>query len=1011
MHNNANLFESLFYGNSSVMLLIDSATGEIKDANNSACTYYGWSHSEMCGKNISEINILSREFINAELENAAQEIKNHFYFKHRLASGEVRDVEVFSSVNRSDSSKLLLAIIHDITAQKQAEELLKNNEEKFRCIVESSPIAKYFYRLENDDRLILVGANPAADRIVGINHQTLIGKTIEEAFPQLAETEIPAMYRQIAAGILGAQSLEVPYKDDRFSGFYKVTVFQAGANQIVVDFVDVSEQKHAAQALRESEEKYRLLHENSGIGIGYYTPDGTVLSYNRLAASYTNKTPEDFIGKSIYELFPKQKAEFYHTRITAACLAEKPMVYEEIVPLPSGTRFFLSTFTKITNTENNILGIQIISQDITELKQAAFNLSESESRFRSVFEQSPVGSVFVGLDKKFVRCNPAFCAFLGYEEGELVGKTIEETTYPPDLEIGIKELRLIAEGKVASFTAQKRYVRKDGALVWGEISISLVRDATGKPLYFLPIIKDITERKKAEDALQETLQQLAKAQEIAHLGSWELDSSKGHLIWSDETYRIFGLEPQEYEATYDAFLNAVHPDDRARVDVAFRASLKDRLENYQIEHKIIRQRSGEVRFVQEKCEHVRDASGKILRSLGMIQDITERKKAEEEHLKYEQQLQQTQKLESLGLLAGGIAHDFNNLLGGIYGYIDLAGEGAKDDKISRYLSKAMNTIERARGLTLQLLTFAKGGAPIKKIGNLFPFVQETAQFALSGSNVLCTFNVEPDLCACDFDKNQIGQVIDNIVINAKQAMPDGGTIEVLARNRSVAENEHPPLVPGQYVVIAIKDCGIGIPKKILPKIFDPFYTTKATGHGLGLATCFSIVNRHGGAIEVESEPGEGSTFHIFLPALQNNNSSSTDRVAVTHKGNGVFLVMDDQEVMRDTIGEMLTSFGYTVVGKENGSDAIDFVHSEMSEGRKIAGMILDITIPGGMGGREAIGEIRKMDKETPVFVFSGYAEDPIMATPREYGFTASICKPFRKSELSEMLNNYVKQGA
>jgi len=337
----------------------------------------------------------------------------------------------------------------------------------------------------------------------------------------------------------------------------------------------------------------------------------------------------------------------------------------------------------------------------------------------------------------------------------------------------------------------------------------------------------------------------------------------------------------------------------------------------------------------------------------------------------------------------------------------LAGEGTKDEKMSLYLSKAMTTIERARGLTLQLLTFAKGGVPIKKIGRLFPFVQETALFALSGSNVSCTFDLQHDLFPCDFDKNQIGQVIDNILINAKQAMPDGGTIVVTARNVNVLQNEHHQLPSGDYVTISIKDCGIGIPKNILPYIFDPFYTTKATGHGLGLATCYSIVTRHGGCIEVESEPGEGSTFHVFLPAIKGSILSGTEKVAAMHKGAGVFLVMDDQEVMRDTIGDMLKSLGYTAVCKENGHKAIEFFSSEMKEHREIAGMIFDLTIPGDMGGKEAIGEIRKMNPGTPVFVTSGYADDPIMAKPNEHGFTASICKPFRKSELSEMLNKYM----
>jgi PAS domain S-box-containing protein len=391
--------------------------------------------------------------------------------------------------------------------------------------------------------------------------------------------------------------------------------------------------------------------------------------------------------------------------------------------------------------------------------------------------------------------------------------------------------------------------------------------------------------------------------------------------------------------------------------------------------------------------------------VGSIMDITERKRMEKE-------LQNARKLESLGVLAGGIAHDFNNLMGGIFGYIDLALEDCEDPKISRYLAKTMNTIERARGLTQQLLTFSKGGSPVRKLDDLFPFIQETVQFALSGSNVSCGFTVAENLWSSNFDKNQIGQVIDNIVINAQQAMPSGGAIEISAENISFTEKKHPALANGEYVRISIKDHGVGIPQEILPRIFDPFYTTKTKGHGLGLATCYSIVNRHGGCIDVESQPGKGSVFHMYLPAEKDPAPKAKAAEIVKHKGSGTFLVMDDQEVIRETIGDMLTSLGYTVVYRENGSNAVDFVKTETAARRKISAMMFDLTVPGGMGGKEAIPEIRKLCPKTPVFVASGYAEDPIMADPKAYGFTASICKPFRKADLVKLLNaNMKKKGS
>jgi PAS domain S-box-containing protein len=381
-------------------------------------------------------------------------------------------------------------------------------------------------------------------------------------------------------------------------------------------------------------------------------------------------------------------------------------------------------------------------------------------------------------------------------------------------------------------------------------------------------------------------------------------------------------------------------------------------------------------------------------------DITARKIAEEA-------LQRNQKLESLGLLAGGIAHDFNNLLGGIFGFIDLAADATHEKDVSNYLSKALSTIDRARQLTGQLLTFSKGGDPIKKLGKLTSFIEETIKFALSGSNVSCRYFINDDLWTCEYDSNQLSQVIGNIVINAMQAMPEGGPIELRAENVTLNTNSHPTLSDGNYVKISVIDYGIGMPEKILPKIFDPFFTTKSKGHGLGLTTCYSIIKRHGGCIDVESEPGKGSTFTIYLPAIPNAAIEGANTTTATHHGNGKILVMDDEAVIRDTLRLMLESMGYKAHCVVNSEEACQVFEKERNGKDQFTSVILDLTIPGGPGGKETIRQIRLLDKSIPVFVASGYADDPVMANPGEYGFTDSICKPFRKAELAKILNKHL----
>jgi CheY-like chemotaxis protein len=339
--------------------------------------------------------------------------------------------------------------------------------------------------------------------------------------------------------------------------------------------------------------------------------------------------------------------------------------------------------------------------------------------------------------------------------------------------------------------------------------------------------------------------------------------------------------------------------------------------------------------------------------------------------------------------------------------MDLARSVSKDSRIIEYFETMLATMNRAKALTLQLLTFAKGGSPVQKTMPLIPFIQETAQFALSGSNISCRFSSAGNLWPCNIDKEQIAQVIDNIVINAQQAMPDGGAIEISAINISLGEREHPMLSKGDYIKVSIKDSGIGIPKEIMPRIFDPFYTTKLKGHGLGLATCYSIISRHGGCIHVESEPGKGSTFHVYLPASLETVVANVAPVS-KHKGSGTIIVMDDEEVVRDTFRQMLEMLGYTVVCKNDGKEAINFFINETKAGRRFSAMIFDLTIAGGMGGMEAVAEIRKLNKNIPIFVASGYSDNSVIKKPIEYGFTASISKPFTIAALSEMLNKYLK---
>jgi len=392
-----------------------------------------------------------------------------------------------------------------------------------------------------------------------------------------------------------------------------------------------------------------------------------------------------------------------------------------------------------------------------------------------------------------------------------------------------------------------------------------------------------------------------------------------------------------------------------------------------------------------------DESGKVSLVVEHIRDITERKKLEEEILK-------SQKLESLGVLAGGIAHDFNNLLTSVLGNISLAKALAgHNDKIARRLEDAEKATLRAGDLTRQLLTFSRGGAPVKKSVSMRQILSDSASFALRGSNVRCELQIPDNLFPVEADPGQISQVVNNLIINADQAMPDGGIILVTAENALVGPGELPTIPAGNYVKLSVRDGGCGIPEANLDKIFDPYFTTKPKGTGLGLATVYSIIRKHGGLITVDSTLGKGTTFHVYLPASDSEAGPEVSPAQHVTKGTGRILVMDDEEVIREVACEILGHLGYEAVSCRNGEEALNIYDKAMGASPFTA-VLMDLTIPGGMGGKETMKRLLQIDPRVKGIVSSGYSNDPVLANYREYGFHGVVMKPYDIAELGNVLH-------
>jgi len=406
--------------------------------------------------------------------------------------------------------------------------------------------------------------------------------------------------------------------------------------------------------------------------------------------------------------------------------------------------------------------------------------------------------------------------------------------------------------------------------------------------------------------------------------------------------------------------------------------------------------------VAVSVHHVHDGEDGVY--IIIVRDIAERKKMQQELLKSRQ-------LESIAALSGGIAHDYNNLLTAIMGNISLALAGIPEDEpMHEWLSQAQEASMIAKELTTRLITFSKGGVPKKETVNIAGLIQSATEFALSGSNVIVEFNIPEDLWCADVDRTQIGQAFHNIVINAREAMPDGGTVTVCAGNKTVM-NDGAIQKYGRYVVVSIQDNGSGIPPEALDQIFDPYFSTKMMGDqrgmGLGLSIANSIIEKHGGQITIDAPQGEGALFHVFLPASAANCEATANpkkaRLSVKPFDSGKILVMDDEAMIRKLAGNILGKMGFETAFACNGEEALEAYEAAMTAGQPFDLVILDLTVKGGMGGKDTIRQMRLLDPNVKAIVSSGYSNDPGVIHYTEHGFCGVVAKPYRIDEIRQQL--------
>ncbi|MEK6814639.1 MAG: PAS domain S-box protein [Nitrospirota bacterium] len=626
--------------------------------------------------------------------------------------------------------------------------------------------------------------------------------------------------------------------------------------------------------------------------------------------------------------------------------------------------------------------------------------AEDCERTNALFKGIPVPTYAwkrSGEDFVLVDFNDAADASTHGRIGAMVGKTASALYREnrPDI---LEDFSRCFQSQI-SFQREMKY-----RYTTGEDNDFLVTYTFVPPDFVMVHTEEITERRRAAEELRQSEARfralVENSQDVIFIVS--ADGVARFLNASME--RILGYPPSEIIGRN--VFDLIHPEDLPGARSSFMRAFQSHGVTVSAPFRALHA-DGSWIYV-EVVSHNFTEDPRIQGILGNLRDVTDRKRLEDERLK-------TSKLESLGVLAGGIAHDFNNILTAILGNISIARTLARDDDpIAKRLTEAEKASLRARDLTQQLLTFAKGGAPIMKPASIAEIVRDAAGFALRGSPTQCDLSIPEGLWPADADEGQISQVIHNLVLNADQAMPEGGTIQVRCENLLMeAENGKPrlPLPPGNYLRISVADHGIGIPEEHLKRIFDPYFTTKQRGSGLGLATAYSIIRNHGGYIAVESRLGAGTTFHVCLPAssreipLPRRARAGENRLS----GNERVLVMEDEEVVRDVASDILTSLGYEVAVAPEGSEAVDLYMRAAESGRPFDAVIMDLTVRGGMGGREAVRRLIEINPAAKVIVSSGYSEDPVMADFRKYGFSGVVAKPYRIDELGAALDRVLRE--
>ncbi len=637
-------------------------------------------------------------------------------------------------------------------------------------------------------------------------------------------------------------------------------------------------------------------------------------------------------------------------------------------------------------------------QVLNHLRETNIDLKQARDEISAIFDSVGVGILVVDVEMNILEYNAVMEKLFDTDDISFKGKSCRNifcrNSYNPiNCTIG-QILERKQPVHISNWFCNDRHFDVVG---------TPIHDSNGAIVRVVNVYMDITDRLKAEERLRMALDRAETIFQVVPSAIFTVDTQKRITSCNKKAEELTGYGADELIGNQCTIF--------AKEPCLAMCNLFNDANEKPLENRVcqIKRKDGAIRTISKNSDLLRDNKGEVVGGIESFEDITKVKAMEEN-------ITRVTKLESLGILAGGLAHDFNNLLTSVLANVSLAKLRVSPENI---LYEQLHSMEKAsiqaKNLTNQLLTFSKGGAPVKSTASIAELIKDSAEFSSRGSTVRCDISIPDDLPILEVDPGQISQVFQNLVLNARQAMPKGGVIRITARNRQLVAGSVAPLPPGDYVEIIVADEGSGIPKDYIQKIFDPYFSTKDTGSdkgaGLGLAICHSIIEKHEGLITVQSEDGIGATFTILLPVGNGPqqpliaSKKIQPEVSQPQSSAKKILLMDDEQLILNITSDVLSHFGYQVDCAKDGEEALSLYKQSLTNDTSYDAVVLDLTIPGGMGGRETMEKMLQLDPQVKAIVSSGYANDPIMANFREYGFAGVIVKPYQVDEIMHVLTS------